>query len=96
LFRAQAEHHLDLEDCFFIGDRLSDIQCAINAGCTPILLRHPLASQRHNEDEDVEAGRLASIAVENLREAATWIISLGRADFTDDSIIPPSPSDLLL
>lgn len=32
------DHGIDLSQSFFIGDALSDIECAINAGCQPLLL----------------------------------------------------------
>lgn len=31
-------HDIDLSQSFFIGDALSDIECAINASCNPVLL----------------------------------------------------------
>jgi len=38
LLRAAAEHDISLEDSFMIGDRASDIEAGLRAGCTTIQL----------------------------------------------------------
>lgn len=38
LDQAAAELHLDLARSFLVGDRWSDITCALRAGCTPVLV----------------------------------------------------------
>ncbi len=37
--KAQAKHSIDLKESFFIGDSLTDMQCAENAGLAKILVR---------------------------------------------------------
>lgn len=37
--KAQSKHNIDLKESFFIGDSLTDMQCAENAGITKILVR---------------------------------------------------------
>lgn len=38
LLRAAAELHIDLSASFMVGDSMTDVQTAENAGCTPVLL----------------------------------------------------------
>ena len=38
LFRAAAEHHLDLAASFMVGDKSSDCEAGVAAGCRSILL----------------------------------------------------------
>ena len=38
IFAAQEEHHLNLEGACFIGDKWSDVECAVRAGLKPILV----------------------------------------------------------
>ena len=32
------KHKISLKNCFFVGDKLSDIECALAHGCIPILV----------------------------------------------------------
>lgn len=69
LRRAAEEHGLDLGRSVMIGDRLSDVQCGKNAGCTSILtLGHS------GEDDLVEAKAVADFVAEDLVAAARWIL----------------------
>ncbi|BCL35882.1 D-glycero-alpha-D-manno-heptose-1,7-bisphosphate 7-phosphatase [Nostoc sp. MS1] len=38
LLEAASKYSIDLSQSFFIGDAISDVECAINAGCQAILL----------------------------------------------------------
>ncbi|WP_199335734.1 HAD-IIIA family hydrolase [Nostoc sp. FACHB-110] len=38
LKEAAKKYSLNLRECFFIGDAVSDMECAVNAGCNPIFL----------------------------------------------------------
>jgi D-glycero-D-manno-heptose 1,7-bisphosphate phosphatase len=38
IFEASEKHLVEISHSFFIGDAFSDIECAVNAGCNPILL----------------------------------------------------------
>ena len=46
LLQAAKIHDLDLAASFFIGDRLSDIECGLNAGCRTVLLAHEKSSRK--------------------------------------------------
>ena len=46
LLAAAEANDLDLSQSFFIGDRLSDIECGINAGCRTIFIEHEKSSRR--------------------------------------------------
>jgi D-glycero-D-manno-heptose 1,7-bisphosphate phosphatase len=70
-------HGVDLNASFFIGDRLSDIECGINAGCRTILLTHDKSSRRDSGDpEDVIARQKAHYITSTLTDAANWIVSV--------------------
>ncbi len=74
--RAAEEHHLDLAQSHFIGDRLVDIQCGLNSGCaSSLLLRHPLATGGHEPDENHRAEELATCIVTSLLHAAELILT---------------------
>jgi D-glycero-D-manno-heptose 1,7-bisphosphate phosphatase len=39
IFQAAKKYAIDIKQSFFIGDALSDIECANHAGCNPILIK---------------------------------------------------------
>ena len=47
---------------FFIGDRLSDIECGLNAGCRTVLLTHAKSSRKRKPDDE-DASRPAKGAI---------------------------------
>ena len=72
---AAKEHDLDLGRSYFVGDRLSDIECGLAAGCRTILLTHAKSSRRESlSDEDVRARKLAQYVAEDLHQAAHFIL----------------------
>ena len=74
LFKAADIHQLDLSGSFFIGDRLSDIECGLAAGCRTVLLTHEKSSRRNTLDpEDALARDKAHYIASNLMEATQWI-----------------------
>jgi D-glycero-D-manno-heptose 1,7-bisphosphate phosphatase len=69
LLQAAEEHGLDLKSSIMIGDRLSDVQCGKNAGCTAIL------TLGHSGDDDLVAARLlADYVAQDLKAAAEWVL----------------------
>jgi D-glycero-D-manno-heptose 1,7-bisphosphate phosphatase len=77
LLEAAKAHDLDLAGSFFIGDRLSDIECGLNAGCRAVLLTHEKSSRRESADaDDVIAREKAHYITTNLGDAARWIIEV--------------------
>ena len=77
LLKAAEINDIDLPNSFFIGDRLSDIECGINAGCRTILLTHQKSSRRENPGpEDIIARQKAHCIVSTLNEAASWILEV--------------------
>ncbi|MDR2463624.1 MAG: HAD-IIIA family hydrolase [Verrucomicrobiales bacterium] len=71
LFKARDEHGIDLTASVFVGDRLSDVQCGLNAGCRSVLLLH--------DTEDGVADRerargLAHFVAEDFAAATEWIL----------------------
>jgi D-glycero-D-manno-heptose 1,7-bisphosphate phosphatase len=76
---AAKTHGVDLRASFFIGDRLSDIECGLNAGCRTVLLTHDKSSRRATPDpEDEIARNKAHYITSTLTDAANWIISVSR------------------
>jgi D-glycero-D-manno-heptose 1,7-bisphosphate phosphatase len=76
LFKAAKEHDLDLAKSFFVGDRLSDIECGIAAGCGTVFLTHAKSSRRGSGDpKDVLAREKADHIAEDLHEAVAYILT---------------------
>ncbi len=76
LFKAAREHDLDLGKSFFVGDRLSDIECGIAAGCGTVFLTHAKSSRRgSNDPKDVIARKKADHIADDLHEAAAYILA---------------------
>jgi D-glycero-D-manno-heptose 1,7-bisphosphate phosphatase len=81
LEQAAAAHDVDLTASFLIGDRLSDIECGLNAGCRTVLLTHGRSSRRDSGDpEDAIAREKAHYITSTLTDAANWILSVS-SDF---------------
>jgi D-glycero-D-manno-heptose 1,7-bisphosphate phosphatase len=77
LLSAAKAHDLDLTASFMIGDRLSDIECGINAGCRSIFLTHAKSSRKDSGDpEDIPAREKAHYVTSTLMDAANWILSV--------------------
>ena len=77
LQQAAKEHNVDLAGSFFIGDRLTDIECGINAGCRTVLLTHEKSSRRNEANpDDVIAREKAHYITATLTDAAKWIMSV--------------------
>lgn len=74
LEQAAAEMNLDLHKSFLIGDRWSDLRCAVNAGCTPILV---LTGYGRGDYQYLGPGQdiQPEFVAESLTEAATWIVT---------------------
>ena len=77
LHQAAETHDLDLPGSFFIGDRLSDIECGINAGCRTVLLTHEKSSHRVKPyTDDSNARTKAHYVAETLTDAVKWILEV--------------------
>ncbi len=75
VLNAAKQHDLDLAGSYFVGDRLSDIECGLAAGCRTILLTHAKSSRATElNDEDRESLKKAQFVARDLAEAAAWII----------------------
>jgi len=72
---AAKEHDLDLAQSFFVGDRLSDVECGLAAGCKSILLIHTKSSRRNEvSDDDRIAMKKAHHVARDLHEVTRWIL----------------------
>jgi len=77
LLQAAQTHDLDLASSFFLGDRLSDIECGLNAGCRSVLLTHAKSSRRATPDADDALARTkAHYIAETLTDAVKWILEV--------------------
>jgi D-glycero-D-manno-heptose 1,7-bisphosphate phosphatase len=75
LFTAAKEHHVDLGRSYFVGDRLSDIECGLAAGCRTIFLAHERSSRKGSGDpEDEVAREKAHHLAKDLHEAVDFIL----------------------
>jgi D-glycero-D-manno-heptose 1,7-bisphosphate phosphatase len=80
LFDARDEFQLDLSQSYFIGDKLSDLQCGWNAGVKKAIL---VRTGYGRELEQTDGGGLAAaIVVDDLAAAAAWILQTEAADKT--------------
>ena len=70
ILQAQEEHHLDLENSYVVGDKLSDMLCGKNAGCRTVLLVN-IADDPEKRELAVHA---ADFAASTLLMAAEYII----------------------
>jgi D,D-heptose 1,7-bisphosphate phosphatase len=78
LFDARDEFQIDLSQSYFIGDKLSDLQCGWNAGVKrSILVRTGYGREL---EETSEAGLGEAIIVNDLADAAAWIIETEAED----------------
>jgi D-glycero-D-manno-heptose 1,7-bisphosphate phosphatase len=73
LFKARDEHGIDLTVSVMVGDRLSDVQCGLNAECQSVLLLH--------DTEDSAADRqrargLAHFVARDFTVAVEWILKM--------------------
>ncbi len=75
LLKAAADLHIDLEDSFVVGDKLSDLGAGEAVGCRTILVRSGYG--REVEQQLAENSRPDFIA-DNLAGAARWILSQRR------------------
>jgi len=81
LFKARDIYNIDLPGSFFVGDRLSDIECGLAAGCRTVLLTHEKSSRRDTVDpEDAIARDKAHYIATNLMEATQWILQVSSTD----------------
>ena len=74
LQEAAREHELDLTQCTMVGNRLSDIQAGLRAGCAAVLLdlHVPL-------EEKSEAVRVASFVAKDWSAAVEFILKKGKS-----------------
>ena len=67
---AEKKLNITLEGCYFIGDKLSDLECAIAHGCKPILVKTGYGTRTYESTFPEE-----SLVFENLKSAVDWIVS---------------------
>jgi histidinol-phosphate phosphatase family protein len=80
LFDARDEFKLDLAQSYFIGDKLSDLQCGWHAGVKKsILVRTGYGGELERTDP---GGIAAAVVVDDLLSAAAWILKTEAAEET--------------
>ena len=78
LFDARDEFQLNLSQSYFIGDKLSDLQCGWNAGVKKSIL---VRTGYGREVEQRDGAQLAAaVVVEDLAAAADWILQTEAAE----------------
>ena len=70
LVAAEKKLNITLEDCYFIGDKLSDLECAVAHRCKPILVKTGYGAKSYESNFPKE-----SLVFENLKSAVDWIVS---------------------
>jgi D-glycero-D-manno-heptose 1,7-bisphosphate phosphatase len=69
---AAEEHGLDLDRCFLIGDKASDVEAGRRAGCRSILV---LTGYGAEQRAAIEASTTPDFAARDLLEAVHWILA---------------------
>jgi D-glycero-D-manno-heptose 1,7-bisphosphate phosphatase len=73
--QAAKEHDIDLAQSFFVGDRLSDIECGLAAGCKTIMLTHAQSSRVNDvTDDDQLAMKKTHHVARDLHGVTQWIL----------------------
>ena len=73
LTKAAKEHSIDLKHSYLVGDKLSDVECALKAGMTSILVLTGYGKDAMKKITEGSSVKPVCIA-KNLYEAAQWII----------------------
>lgn len=71
------EYHLNISECYVIGDRWSDMVAGINAGIKVILVKTGAGSGKMGIYSDQWDSREAAYIAENLLDAVQWILNGG-------------------
>lgn len=66
---AEKKLNISLKNCFFIGDKLSDLECAVSHGCKPILVRTGYGAMTEADPFPNETK-----VFDNLKGAVDWIV----------------------
>ena len=75
VLQAAKEHDVDLAQSFFVGDRLSDIECGLAAGCKTVMLTHTKSSRASDVSTDDQlATEKAHHVGRDLHEVTEWIL----------------------
>lgn len=78
LLIAAQEHNIDLRESFMVGDAVTDVQAALNAGAKPVMVRTGRGTLQENilyETPGVDAQ-----VVDDLLEAVHWIIESAKVE----------------
>jgi histidinol-phosphate phosphatase family protein len=71
---AAKDHSLDIPHSYFIGDKMTDVEAGLNAGCRGnILLRTGKGAKEEKIFSD--KGHLPDLVAEDLLEAVNWILA---------------------
>lgn len=70
LVDAEKKLNINLKGSYFIGDKLSDLECAISHGCKPILVKTGYGTRTYKSRYPKE-----SMIFENLKSAVDWIVN---------------------
>jgi D-glycero-D-manno-heptose 1,7-bisphosphate phosphatase len=74
LIKAKEEYKLDLENCYIVGDRLSDMQSAKNVGAKKILVKTGRGKKSIEELNQVSNNLMIEYIADNLLSAVEWIL----------------------
>jgi len=67
---AEKKLNISLKNCFFVGDKLSDLECAVSHGCKPILVRTGYGTVTEAAEFPSETK-----VFDNLKTAVQWIVN---------------------
>lgn len=72
LMRAAREHGFDLQRCFMVGDKLSDVEAGQNAGCRTVLVLTGYGEAESRRG--LASGLMPDHIAPDLEGAARWIV----------------------
>jgi D-glycero-D-manno-heptose 1,7-bisphosphate phosphatase len=78
IFKARDEFGLDLDGAFVVGDKGTDVECAIRAGCRPLLVLTGVTREGEWEDWDYKPEKVFP----NLLAAVDYIVATGIPDYS--------------
>ena len=82
VFNAAKDFSIDLSNSYFIGDKISDIECAVNAGVKSILLTNTINRVELNELK--KSQNSPNFIAENFLNAVKFIENNLNGDFVEN------------
>ena len=77
---AAVQHSLDLQQCFFVGDKETDVEAGHNAGCISILVRTGKGKDSERLYQQDKSLRAPHYVADDLGDAVAWALQSTKND----------------